>query len=205
MASGHELGFLGIDPYIKRRPHLIKSAHAWMFFGSDIGAPRQANLVHARRSIRQPARSLGSRPFRRTASCGSRLSTKGTAYRPRISSASSTSSTGFMPPIAVGPVRASVLPSAGALWRPWEAGSWPATGTTGQARHSALPCPSRWAKRPLRSRQTRRLRARQAQLRPRPHRFPHRSRPTNKTRTTRSSLTSTARAGPRLGEWETCV
>jgi hypothetical protein len=45
--SGHELGFLGIDPYIKRRPDLIKRAHAWMFFGSDIGAPRQQNLVHA--------------------------------------------------------------------------------------------------------------------------------------------------------------
>ena len=45
--SGHELGFLGIDPYIKRRPDLIKRAHAWIFFGSDIGAPRQPNLLHA--------------------------------------------------------------------------------------------------------------------------------------------------------------
>lgn len=45
--SGHELGLLGIDPYIKRRPDLIKRAHAWIFFGSDIGAPRQPNLIHA--------------------------------------------------------------------------------------------------------------------------------------------------------------
>jgi hypothetical protein len=45
--SGHELGVLGIDPYIKRRSNLIKRAHAWIFFGSDIGAPRQANLIHA--------------------------------------------------------------------------------------------------------------------------------------------------------------
>ena len=45
--SGHELGFLGIDPYIKRRPALVKRAHVWIFFGSDIGAPRQPNLIHA--------------------------------------------------------------------------------------------------------------------------------------------------------------
>jgi hypothetical protein len=45
--SGHELGFIGIDPYIRRRPNLVKHAHAWIFFGSDIGAPRQANLIHA--------------------------------------------------------------------------------------------------------------------------------------------------------------
>ena len=45
--SGHELGLLGMDPYIKRRPDLIRRAHAWIFFGSGIGAPRQPNLVHA--------------------------------------------------------------------------------------------------------------------------------------------------------------
>jgi hypothetical protein len=45
--SGHELGFLGIDAYINRRPDLIKHAHAWIFFGSDIGAPGQPNLIHA--------------------------------------------------------------------------------------------------------------------------------------------------------------
>jgi hypothetical protein len=36
---GHEPGFLGIEPYIKRRPDLIKRAHPWIFFGSDIGSP----------------------------------------------------------------------------------------------------------------------------------------------------------------------
>ncbi len=45
--SGHELGFLGIDAYLKSRRDLIKRAHAWIFFGSDIGAPRQPNLIHA--------------------------------------------------------------------------------------------------------------------------------------------------------------
>lgn len=45
--SGHELGYLGIDPYVKHRPDLIRQAHAWIFFGSDIGAPRQPNLIHA--------------------------------------------------------------------------------------------------------------------------------------------------------------
>jgi hypothetical protein len=45
--SGHELGFLGMDPYIKRHPELQRRSHAWVFFGSDIGAPRQPNLIHA--------------------------------------------------------------------------------------------------------------------------------------------------------------
>ena len=45
--SGHEVGFLGVDPYTKRLPDLIRHAHAWIFFGSDIGAPRQPNTVHA--------------------------------------------------------------------------------------------------------------------------------------------------------------
>ena len=45
--SGHELGFLGIDPYINRHPNLVKQAHAWIFFGSDVGAPQQSNLIHA--------------------------------------------------------------------------------------------------------------------------------------------------------------
>ena len=45
--SGHELGFLGINPYLKRRPDLIKHAEAWIFLGSDIGAPGQPNLIHA--------------------------------------------------------------------------------------------------------------------------------------------------------------
>ena len=45
--SGHELAFLGINPYLRRRPALIKRAEAWIFFGSDIGAPQQPNLIHA--------------------------------------------------------------------------------------------------------------------------------------------------------------
>ena len=44
--SGHEVGLLGIDPFIKRRPELVKRANAWIFFGSGIGVPRQPNLVH---------------------------------------------------------------------------------------------------------------------------------------------------------------
>ncbi len=45
--SGHELGYLGIDAYLKGRSDLIKRAHAWIFFGSSIGEPRQPNLIHA--------------------------------------------------------------------------------------------------------------------------------------------------------------
>jgi hypothetical protein len=45
--SGHELGNLGMDAYIQRRPDLVKRTHAWIFFGSSIGAPRQPNLIHA--------------------------------------------------------------------------------------------------------------------------------------------------------------
>lgn len=45
--SGHELGFLGIGPYLERHRDLKKRSHAWVFFGSDIGAPRQPNLIHA--------------------------------------------------------------------------------------------------------------------------------------------------------------
>jgi hypothetical protein len=45
--SGHELGLLGIYDYQKRRRDLVKRAHAWIFFGSDIGAPRQPNLIQA--------------------------------------------------------------------------------------------------------------------------------------------------------------
>jgi hypothetical protein len=45
--SGHELGFLGMDPFMKRHPDLQRRSHAWIFFGSDIGAPREPNLIHA--------------------------------------------------------------------------------------------------------------------------------------------------------------
>jgi Peptidase family M28 len=45
--SGHELGLLGIDAYIQQRGDLVQRAFAWFLFGSDIGAPRQPNLIHA--------------------------------------------------------------------------------------------------------------------------------------------------------------
>jgi hypothetical protein len=44
--SGHELGFLGIDPYLQRRPG-VSRAGCWIFLGSGLGSPRQPNLVHA--------------------------------------------------------------------------------------------------------------------------------------------------------------
>ena len=45
--SGHELAFMGMNPYLDRRQGLITRAEAWIFLGSDIGAPRQPNLIHA--------------------------------------------------------------------------------------------------------------------------------------------------------------
>ena len=44
--SGHEIGFLGIEAYLVRRPDLLKRAHAWIYVGANIGAPRQPNQVH---------------------------------------------------------------------------------------------------------------------------------------------------------------
>lgn len=45
--SGHELGFLGIKAYLERRPELVRSAHAWIFFGSSIGEPGQPNQLYS--------------------------------------------------------------------------------------------------------------------------------------------------------------
>jgi hypothetical protein len=45
--SGHEIGFLGIDAYTQARPDLVARAQVWIYFGANIGAPRQPNLVHA--------------------------------------------------------------------------------------------------------------------------------------------------------------
>jgi hypothetical protein len=45
--SGHELGFLGIDAYLQRRPGVISRARCWIFLGSGLGSPCQPNLVHA--------------------------------------------------------------------------------------------------------------------------------------------------------------
>jgi len=45
--SGHELAFMGMTPYLEGRQGVITRAEAWIFLGSDIGAPRQPNLIHA--------------------------------------------------------------------------------------------------------------------------------------------------------------
>lgn len=37
-SSGHELGHLGIDAFIERRPGLVSRAIGWMHFGANIGA-----------------------------------------------------------------------------------------------------------------------------------------------------------------------
>ena len=36
--SGHELGHLGIDSFIERRPGLVSAAKAWIHLGANIGA-----------------------------------------------------------------------------------------------------------------------------------------------------------------------
>jgi hypothetical protein len=37
-SSGHELGHLGIDAYVRRRPALVKDATAWIHLGANVGA-----------------------------------------------------------------------------------------------------------------------------------------------------------------------
>ncbi len=37
-SSGHELGHLGLDAFIREEPSLVKSAHAWVHLGANIGA-----------------------------------------------------------------------------------------------------------------------------------------------------------------------
>jgi hypothetical protein len=37
-SSGHELGHLGLDSYIARRPGLVPAAKAWIHLGANIGA-----------------------------------------------------------------------------------------------------------------------------------------------------------------------
>jgi len=37
-SSGHELGHLGIDAFVDRRPHIVSNAVGWMHFGANIGA-----------------------------------------------------------------------------------------------------------------------------------------------------------------------
>lgn len=45
--SGHEISWLGMRDYLKRRPDQIKWAHLWLHFGANIGAPRQPNMINA--------------------------------------------------------------------------------------------------------------------------------------------------------------
>jgi hypothetical protein len=45
--SGHEVGFIGIEDYVLRRPGLYKKAHAWIHIGANVGIAHQPNLVTA--------------------------------------------------------------------------------------------------------------------------------------------------------------
>jgi hypothetical protein len=45
--SGHEISWLGIKDYLRRRPDLIRQAHLWLHFGANVGAPRQPNMINA--------------------------------------------------------------------------------------------------------------------------------------------------------------
>ena len=47
-SSGHELGHLGLDSYIERRPGLVPAAKAWIHLGANIGAAQgPANHLQA--------------------------------------------------------------------------------------------------------------------------------------------------------------
>jgi hypothetical protein len=47
-SSGHELGHLGLDAFIARRPGLAPNARAWIHLGANIGAARgPANILQA--------------------------------------------------------------------------------------------------------------------------------------------------------------
>ena len=35
--SAHELGLLGLDDFLNRRPSLVQDAHCWLHFGADVG------------------------------------------------------------------------------------------------------------------------------------------------------------------------
>ena len=37
-SSGHELGHLGLDAFIERRPGIVTAARAWIHLGANIGA-----------------------------------------------------------------------------------------------------------------------------------------------------------------------
>jgi hypothetical protein len=47
-STGHELGQLGIEIYVERRPGLIKRSRTWIHLGANIGAAQQpGNTVQA--------------------------------------------------------------------------------------------------------------------------------------------------------------
>lgn len=43
-STGHEIGYLGIDAYIARRPSLVRGAHAWVHLGASIGAAAERRM-----------------------------------------------------------------------------------------------------------------------------------------------------------------
>lgn len=45
--SGHEVSWLGMQDYLRRRPDLVRKADLWLHFGANIGAPRQPNMINA--------------------------------------------------------------------------------------------------------------------------------------------------------------
>ena len=45
--SGHEIGLLGIESFLERRPGLEKDARAWVHFGANIGASSGASLGYS--------------------------------------------------------------------------------------------------------------------------------------------------------------
>ena len=45
--SGHEIGWLGMQDYLRRRPDLVKRAYVWLHFGANVGAPQQPNMINS--------------------------------------------------------------------------------------------------------------------------------------------------------------
>ncbi len=47
-SSGHEVGYLGIEAFVAKRPGIVKRAHAWIHFGANVGAAlNPTNTVQA--------------------------------------------------------------------------------------------------------------------------------------------------------------
>jgi hypothetical protein len=47
-STGHEIGYLGIETFVSRRPGVVKEAHAWIHLGANIGAAQSpSNAVQA--------------------------------------------------------------------------------------------------------------------------------------------------------------